>query len=173
MSAQPIDVMREQHHKMIDWMLANFRGKGSLQQMADAFGYSYAYLSTIINSDMFKAELARRREMVNTVFAGKVVEQTFENASRSAKLLNDYLAGIDASDEDFDPRLVLDINDRTMKQLGYAPNKPVHVNINDNSLHVTQQVAVEAGVAAAARERMMNRARQGVTIDGEASPSNG
>jgi len=172
MSAQPIDVMREQHHKMIDWMLAHFRGKGSLQQMADAFGYSYAYLSTVINSDMFKAELARRREMVNTVFAGKVVEQTYENASRSAQLLNKYLETIEVTDDDFDPRLVLDINDRTMKQLGYAPNKPVHVNISDNSVHVTQ-VAVEANVAAAARERMMNRARQGTTIDGEASPSNG
>ncbi len=172
MSAQPIDVMREQHHKMIDWMLANYRGKGSLQLMADEFGYSYAYLSTVINSDMFKAELARRREMVNTIFAGKVVEQTYENASRSAKLLNDYLEAIEATDDDFDPRLVLDINDRTMKQLGYAPNKPVHVNINDNSVHTTQ-VAVDAGVAAAARERMLDRARQGATIDGEASPSNG
>ena len=175
MSAAPaeaknaIDSMREQHHKMVDWVLVNFKGPGDLQRMADELGYSYSWCSQVMNSDMFKAELARRRAGVNDLLATTVVSQTFANANKAAELLGDYLATLDAHDDDFDPRLVLDINDRTMRQLGYAPNKSVTLNL-DQSVHNTQLV-VEENLAAAARERMMNRARQGTTVDGEVSPS--
>jgi len=168
---QPIDALREQHNKMVDWMLAHYSGKGDLARMADAFGYSYCYMSQIINSDMFKAELARRREMVNQVFSTKVIEKTYENASKSAKLLGEYLDSTSVGDDDFDPRVIMDINDRTMKQLGYAPNKPVNLVV-DNSTHTTQ-IAVVASEAQAARERIMNKARNGTTIDGEVPASNG
>lgn len=168
---QPIDSLREQHNKMIDWMLAHYAGKGDLARMADAFGYSYCYMSQLINSDMFKAELARRREMVNQVFSTKVIEKTYENASKSAKLLGEYLDSVSVEDDEFDPRVIMDINDRTMKQLGYAPNKPVNLVV-DNSTHTTQ-IAVVASEAQAARERIMNKARNGTTIDGEVPASNG
>ena len=168
---QPIDSLREQHNKMIDWMLAHYAGKGDLARMADAFGYSYCYMSQLINSDMFKAELARRREMVNQVFSTKVIEKTYENASKSAKLLGEYLDSVSVEDDEFDPRVFMDINDRTMKQLGYAPNKPVNLVV-DNSTHTTQ-IAVVASEAQAARERIMNKARNGTTIDGEVPASNG
>lgn len=159
--------MREQHHKMIDWVLVNFKGAGDLQKMSDELGYSVSWLSQVMNSDMFKAELARRRALQNDLVATTVVAQTFSNANRAAALLGDFLETLDASDDDFDPRLVLDINDRTMRQLGYAPNKSVTLNL-DQSVHNTQ-LNVQADVASAARERMMAKARNGVTVDGEAS----
>jgi len=109
--------------------------------------------------------------MVNQVFSTKVIEKTYENASKSAKLLGEYLDSVSVEDDEFDPRVIMDINDRTMKQLGYAPNKPVNLVV-DNSTHTTQ-IAVVASEAQAARERIMNKARNGTTIDGEVPASNG
>jgi len=116
-SAQ-IAEMSFSHHAIIDWMLSN--PDALLADCAKAFNYTQPWLSTIIHSDAFKAEFSRRRAQLDEHIAHGIHAKMAAVSKKALDLLEDYLSG---NDEDRDPRLVLDIADRTLHRQGYAPNK--------------------------------------------------
>ena len=115
-SAQ-IAEMSFSHHAIIDWMLSN--PDALLADCAKAFNYTQPWLSTIIHSDAFKAEFSRRRAQLDEHIAHGIHAKMAAVSKKALDYLEDYLQGTDEKD----PRLVLDIADRTLHRQGYAPSK--------------------------------------------------
>lgn len=154
-----VKALGEQHHKMIDWMLIHYTGK-NLGEMAEVFGYSRSYLSVLINSDAFKAEMARRREGVNNEHLQRIVGKTMKVAEQSLDELSKILA---EDDDELDPRLVVDIMDKSISRLGYSPTRPILGNAaggEKGDLHLHYH-SVDPGTLASAQERIRNRAAAG------------
>ena len=106
------------HEAVIDWMLSN--PYKNLGVCATAFGYTQSWLSTVIHSDAFRAEYQRRRNQLNEMIANGIQSRMAEVSKKALEHLEEYL-GKDT--DDLDPRLVLDIADRTLHRQGYAPSK--------------------------------------------------
>ncbi len=51
------------HHDLIDWMLQNSAASG--RECAEQFGVSAVWISIVKNSEVFRAEFERRREMIS------------------------------------------------------------------------------------------------------------
>jgi len=115
-SAQ-IAEMSFSHHAIIDWMLSN--PDALLADCAKAFGYTQPWLSTIIHSDAFKAEFSRRRGQLDEHIAHGIHAKMAAVSKKALDHLEELLDGADT----LDPRLVLDIADRTLHRQGYAPSK--------------------------------------------------
>lgn len=104
------------HEAIMDWLLSNpDKDQG---ECARAFGYTQSWLSTIIHSDAFRAEYQRRRAQLSEYIAQGIQTRMAEVSKKALDHLEQYLDG-----EEIDPRLVLDIADRTLHRQGYAPNK--------------------------------------------------
>jgi|10_taG_2_1085330.scaffolds.fasta_scaffold00106_54 hypothetical protein len=160
----PIDKLGEQHHKMIDWMLTHYTGK-NLGELAEQIGYSRSYLSTVINSDMFKAEYQRRRDAVNTEQAGRIVQKTMNVAEKTLDKIDDLLEE-DDEDETLDPRLLVDLADKSLARLGYAPSRPALPGASGDAgsgVVVNNFFECPTEVLSEARDRVQKRAR-GVTV---------
>jgi len=104
------------HEAIIDWMLSN--PEQNQGECAKALGYTQAWLSTIIHSDAFRAEYQRRRSQLNEMIAGGIQTKMAEVSKKALDKLDSYL-----DEAETDPRLVLDIADKTLHRQGYAPNK--------------------------------------------------
>lgn len=152
----PVKRLKEHHHKMVDWMLTHYTGK-NLSEMARTFGYSQSWISQLINSDIFQAELAQRRAGVNDEHRMRIVQKTMNVAERALDKLDELLQD---EDEDLDPRLILDSADKMMHRLGFAPQAQRN-NIENQQ---NNYFLVDQEVAAAARERLQNRALEGQTF---------
>jgi restriction endonuclease Mrr len=130
-SAQ-IAEMSFSHHAIIDWMLSN--PDALLADCAKAFGYTQPWLSTIIHSDAFKAEFARRRGQLDEHIAHGIHAKMAAVSKKALDHLEELLDGT----ETLDPRLVLDIADRTLHRQGYAPSKAgVSVFAQQNIIQAT------------------------------------
>lgn len=136
---------------IIDWMIAN-PGR-PLRECAQYVGKTQTTLSIIINSDMFKAALAQRKEQFRQMHDIGLIEKTTKVAN----------AGLDAILETLEKRRdkipLADLNtvtDGALQRLGYGvkPNSQpgVQVNIGGNAqaqvvLPVSAQDLEEARMA--------------------------
>jgi len=115
------------HHAIIDWLLAN--PEKNYDACATAMGYTRSWLSTIIHSDAFKAEYARRRGLLDQRINEGIVSKTAAVAKKALDKLDVLL-----DDDELDPRLVLDAGDKMLHRLGYAPSKGgAQFNIQQNN----------------------------------------
>ena len=105
------------HHAIIDWVLSN--PDQNLSECAKTFGYTQPWLSTIIHSDAFKTEFARRRNMLDEHMAMGIQRKMAEVSKKALDKIEEMLDG----GEEMDPRLVLDIADKTLHRQGYAPSR--------------------------------------------------
>lgn len=164
---QPVARLGEQHQKMLDWMLINYTGK-NLGEMAAHFGYSQSWISQVINSDLFRAELGRRRAELNGDVRARIVQKTMVVAEKALEKLDDHISSLDSGDKDFDPRFILDVADKTLHRLGYAPTRGG--DVTGNVVHQNTFLLVDREVAQEARNRILQRAAAGpVTIECEPS----
>ena len=137
----------EQHHKIIDWLLSNYTGK-NLKHCAESFNVTQAWLSTVINSDIFKAEMRRRRLELNDAQTEHISQRAMEVAMRGLDVLEQKL-----NEDEVDPHLALNSVDKMLKNLGYGTKKEIGNQQNNFFL-------VENDVAQSARERIVNKARE-------------
>ena len=83
--------MRYSHDAMIDHLVAD--PSISQNELAAIFGYSASWISIIVNTDMFQAKLAARRdEMVNPLVAATLKNRFEAVAQRSLEVLQEKLA---------------------------------------------------------------------------------
>lgn len=101
------------HDQVINWLLVN--PHKSLRECADYFGYTQAWLSTLIHSDIFQAELRRRQLDVAARVAQSIPEKLQAVADIALEKLGDAVA------QSEDPDFILDVADRALHRMGYAP----------------------------------------------------
>lgn len=101
------------HDQVMNWLLVN--PHRSLRECADDFGYTQPWLSTLIHSDIFQAELRRRQLDVQA----RVAQSIPERLHAVADIALDKLATRVAESED--PDYILDVADRALHRMGYAP----------------------------------------------------
>ena len=129
----------------------------TLGECAKSFGYTQSWLSTIIHSDAFQAEFRRRRGQLDEHFALGIHRKMAEVSKKALDKLEGFLATAEA---DADPRLVLDIADKTLHRQGYAPSKG-NVLVQQNNTTINNN-GVDRGVLENARNLMRS-------INGEAT----
>ena len=82
--------LRYSHEALIDLMIA--QPTLTQNQLADRFGYTPAWISTIITSDAFQAQLAaRRKAVVDPILCATVEEQFKAVTQRSLTILQEKL----------------------------------------------------------------------------------
>lgn len=131
-----------QHEAIADYLLAF--PERSKRECAEAMGVSPAWLSTVINSNAFRAYMTERRRDYNQVLHEEVVAKMY-------KVVGDSLDTLDrvVLNPETDPRLVLDIKDKTLEQLGYGSKSAapaggagnsggIHLHVNAESLQIAR-----------------------------------
>lgn len=158
-----LKTLRPRHHSIMDFMLANPRIPYSA--VAAEFGVTQAWLSTVINSDIFRAQLAARRSLmddhVNRDICGRL--------QRLAKKGLDEMEAI-LDDEEVSASTKLEVAKTSLTALGYLGNKgssPVQVNIQTNN---QTNIQTRSDILQAARDRLQAQAldraaSQGLTLE--------
>jgi hypothetical protein len=101
------------HEALINWMIANPERK--LRDCAAYFGYTQAWLSCIIHSDIFQAKLAERQNEVFTLVAQDIPDKLRGCADIALEKLAIKL------EETEDAKYVLDAADKLLSKMGYGP----------------------------------------------------
>lgn len=137
---------------IIDWMVAN-PGR-PLSECAAHVNKSQPWLSTIINSDMFKAALARRRETFSTTHDSLLQEKLTRVAMQGLDIILDKME----KKRDTIPMSQLHtITDTAIQRLGYGVKSPtpgVQVNVGVGVQTPAIPVPVSASDLAAARSAL-------------------
>jgi hypothetical protein len=112
-SAKPPQKLTTTHEAILNWLVAN-PGR-SLKEGADLFGYTQSWFSTMVNSDLFQAELAKRQ----ADFRGRLNATLTQRLQTVAHVALDKLATMVEGSEDKD--FVLEVSDKVLHRLGFAP----------------------------------------------------
>jgi hypothetical protein len=102
------------HDQLMNWLISN--PEASLRDCADYFGYSQGWLSQIIHSDVFQAKLRERQDDVFIRVADGIPAKLSAMADVA---LGKVTEALERSD---DGKFALDVFDKAMHRLGYAPN---------------------------------------------------
>jgi len=118
------------HESLADWILIN--PGGTLRDMGAHFGYSPAWLCTVLNSDMFKAYMQTRRKDIIASIAASLPEKL----EAAAHLATERIIEVVQKSEDGDQ--IIDAFDRILHRYGYAPNAKngaqQHVMLQQNNV---------------------------------------
>ncbi len=115
MAAVQLSNIRLRHQAIADWLIANpDRTQG---ECAQAFGITQAWLSVIVNSDIFREYLQSRLNEVSTPVMYTLREKLMGVAHRAVEKLG---ACVDNSQ---DPEYILAAADKALHRLGYAPTR--------------------------------------------------
>lgn len=146
-----IQTMKNWHLMIIDFVLLNPTARH--QDIADHFGYAVNTVSNVMNSDLFKMELEKRREAFREKVDGTAIERLEGKlaglAEDSIDLLRDKIQaeravlGLDATRE---------TAEMALKSLGYGAPK-ISKTVNNNAV-----VVVSKDDLARARERILGPA---------------
>lgn len=171
MAEKQIQTLKPRHEAIMDWLIGH--PTETLGACAQAFGVTQSWLSVIVNSDVFQSRL---REKTDETFLETVVplrDRMMGLAHRAYERLSEKVEFVQ------DPKMLLDIADKTAHRLGYAPTKgpdpaaPQQVNVQQNFY------TADPTVLAAARDQMQRlreasapvAERKGETIDSPALPA--
>lgn len=102
------------HEAFADYMLIN--PGCTLREMAAVFGYTPAWICTVINSDMFKAYFAERRLGINA----SIAEDLPSKLAAAAHLATERM--IEVVEKSQDAEVLIDAFDKILHRYGYAPN---------------------------------------------------
>ena len=115
-----LDKVRYTHDAMIDQLIAN--PWVSQNDLAAYFGYTPAWVSIVINSDMFQAKLAQRRDQIVDPTLRLSLEERFRAVTtRSLEILQEKLSKDASAVPD---NLVLRAVELGAKALGVGGNAP-------------------------------------------------
>jgi hypothetical protein len=156
-----IKTLRHQHLALMDYMLAN--PTVPMWAVANHFGRTQAWLSTIVNSDLFQAHMHERRKLIEDDQQRHINAKLFSAASQG---LDALIAGI--SDDEVsisEKRAITRLALEASGQIGNKSGPSVVVNAVAQSSTAANSDAVNA-----ARERILQQSRLASTV-GVALPS--
>ena len=133
------------HEALINWLLVN--PDRPLRDASLYFGYTQAWLSTIIHSDLFQAKLHLRQTAVFASVAASIPAKLGAAVNIALSSLTEKLETTQ------DAKFLLDASDKLLHRMGYAPAAarnpiaaPVTLNTQINNF------SVSAGDLEAARD---------------------
>lgn len=103
------------HEGILNWLLQN--PHKSLRECADEHGISQGWLSQLIHSDIFQAKLKERQESVFVEIAQDIPTKLRGVADQALEKVSQILEKTE------DTAVVVDIFDKALNRLGYAPQK--------------------------------------------------
>lgn len=118
------------HEAIINWLLLN-PGKNQMKYCAEHFGYTRAWLSSIVHSDAFQAKLRDRQEQL----FGDMMPSLAEQATGVAQVALEQL-GEKLEKEEMPAKFLLDTTDRLLGRLGYSPSSPAPGTVINNNTQV-------------------------------------
>jgi hypothetical protein len=127
-------------HEMIAlWLLAN-PGKGAMARCAAHFGYTPAWLASVVHSDAFQAYYRDRRDDLMQAGVMDISEKVTGVADRALDKLAEKVETASSLRE------IADTTDKLLHRLGYGVAQGgVTINQNDNrEYHVRQELYTEA-----------------------------
>lgn len=101
------------HELMMDWILQN--PGGTLREMGAYFNYSVSWLSTVMQTDAFKAYAAERLQGVHAHVTADIPAKMRALAELSIERMTEMLFKTDDAD------VIKDSFDKVMNRYGYAP----------------------------------------------------
>lgn len=136
------------HEMLLCWLLVN--PDKSLRECADHFGYTQSWLSSIIHSDLFQAELSSRQQGI----AAKVADSIPEKLRRAGDIAVEKLTS--ALEQTEDPEFILDATDKILHRMGYAPQSSRNPAGSPGTLNQQNNFYLSAGDIAEARAMIGN-----------------
>lgn len=147
-----LKTLRPRHHAILDYLLANPRVPYGL--VAEHFGVTQAWLSTVINSDLFRAQLSARRSLMDDHINRDITSRLGILAKKGLDTMEAIL-----DDEEASASTKLEIAKTSLTALGYlgkaSPASPVQVNIQSNT-----NISTRSDILQAARDRLQASARE-------------
>lgn len=133
------------HHAIMDHMIAY--PTDSMKAIAERFGYTQAWLSTLVHSDVFQRELTKRRAAWRNVHDARLAGQITDVAEKALKRLSDVFDEEDA----VSPKAANEIAKTALSALGFVGGKPSEqasvvnntYNISAEDLHLAQQIMMK------------------------------
>lgn len=101
------------HEALMNWLLVN--PDRPLRDAAAYFGYTQAWISTVIHSDIFQAKLFARQEKVFAQVAQDLPTKLAGAAHIALERMTEKLTTTE------DPKYLLDATDKLLHRMGYAP----------------------------------------------------
>lgn len=149
--------MRWWYEHLADLMIAHPEWKQN--DLAAHFGRSPGTISTIINSDAFKAYLSQRRREYEKNLDQEVRGKLLNVANKGLDFLLD---GLEKKRDSIPIGQLQDIVDKSLKNLGYGPEGPKSpsVSVNVNQHNTPSSVPVSVGLADLEAARAALRASQ-------------
>lgn len=136
------------HDSIMDWLLTN--PGATLEQMGGYFGYSVAWLSQLINSDLFQERYRERRGEIESQIASNIPEKMAVLAQITLAKLTRHV------EKSEDPTFLHETADMVLHRLGYAPSKTVVTSPQSNTT-ITQNVLVVERSALAEARGLLNQ----------------
>ncbi len=171
-SKQAIQKLNQHHHRVIDLLLSHPTPSGN--EICKIMGMTAPWLSSVRRSDVFKQELARRRQEFTEQRDIKVQTQLDRIIGKGLSLMADHLEEVD----EFDNSPVATFNEvkiaseLALKASGYLGNNATQVNVNNIDASTSiQHNTVDASTLMAARQRLINGGDDVKTIEAETPPS--
>lgn len=115
MAEKQVLALSHTHEAVMNFMLLN--PSLALREVADHFGYTQAWLSTLIHSDLFQAQLEGRKEGIRVRVADSIPQKMRLAADLGMEKL---VAKLEQTE---DAEFILDATDKLLHRLGYAPSK--------------------------------------------------
>lgn len=144
MAEVQIHSISHRHKEIVDWLLTHPNVK-NLQELANYMNISRSWLSVVMQSDVFKEYMAKRRAAHETELREKLVMRQLDVALKALDKLDDILG-----DDEVDDRLVFDVANKTAQNLGFGPSRGRPSVIEERTQEITR--TVDAGTLAQARE---------------------
>ena len=121
------------HEAFADYMLINPACR--LREMSAHFGYTVAWICTVINSDMFQAYFSKRRGDINSSIAADLPTKLAAAAHLATERVMEVIEKSDDADT------LIDAFDKILHRHGYAPvsgNNPGASIIAKNVFYITK-----------------------------------
>lgn len=140
--------VRVKHDAIMDFMLANPVLR--MREVAEHFGVSQSWLSTVVHSDAFQEQLRAKQEKLFGATVLPLREQVLGLAALAVDKLSE---AVESADPEGDREYVADVTEMALKAAGMGPSKlpgtPVVQQNQQNNYYM-----VDAEALAEARERM-------------------
>lgn len=141
--------LNHRHIQIAEYLINNPQAR--LTDVAEAIGMTPSWISTLTNSELFRNYLQERHKEISNPITIQLQEKLLGVAHSAVEKLGRMV------DDSTDPNYILAAADKTLKSLGYGPQKGPSVQVNN----VTQvSNVVNQGVLQAAREKMYRLAEE-------------
>lgn len=153
-----LKALRPKHHSIMDFLLAN--PKIPYSAVAAEFGVTQAWLSTVINSDVFQSQLRLRRGLMDDHVNRDIVSRLHTIAKKG---LGEMEAILD--DEEVSASTKLEVAKTSLTALGYLGSKggsPVNVTVQNNTQN--NNLSVRSTILQDARNRLQQQIQTGLPL---------